>query len=255
MTAPWPGTAVMTGASRGIGRALAVCLAQRVERVVLLGRDVEGLRETAAGCACAKVEVLTTDLGDRLARGRAFAEVARLEPSYLVHAAGDGLPARVGEIDLAELGRLFEVNCASFVELVQATVPAMTARGFGRILAVGSLAPLRPQPFSIPYTATKAALRATVQSLAVEVVSAGILVNMVSPGGVATRLGETGRTMYQRLGDRYPQVARAARAGHLPAGGSVDPADVARAAMLLLDPDNRVVSGQDLVVAGTQVMR
>src|SRR6185312_2867309 len=56
MTAPWPGTAVMTGASRGIGRALAVGLAQRVERVVLLGRDVEGLRETAAGCACAKVE-------------------------------------------------------------------------------------------------------------------------------------------------------------------------------------------------------
>ena len=251
----WPGTAFVTGASRGIGRAITVALSTKVQELVLVGRDTNGLAATAQECSGGAVETISADLADRGALRKILDGLGDRPMSYVVHAAGDGLPSRLDEIDFDDVDRLFEVNCASFLQIVQSTVPRMRERGFGRIVAVGSLAPLRPRPYSVPYTVTKAALRSAVQCLAVELVPDGILVNMVSPGGVATRLGEAGRSRYERLQASDPRVAQVSPSGHLPPGERVESEDVAEAVLNLLSPANRVVSGQDVVVAGTQVMR
>jgi len=254
VSATWSGTALVTGASRGIGRAIAVALSARVEAVVLIGRSSTDLAETARQCA-GPSRCVVADLADPGERDRAFAEFADQPIGYFVHAAGDGLPAQLADIETTELDRLFRLNCAAFVHLAQLLVPGMRERAFGRVLAVGSLAPLRPQAFAVQYSATKAALRSAAQCLAVELITYGIVVNMLSPGGVETRLGRDGRAAQTLLRNANPTVASVPRDGHLPKGRLVEATDVGRVALTLLDPANDVLAGQDVVVAGTQVMR
>jgi NAD(P)-dependent dehydrogenase (short-subunit alcohol dehydrogenase family) len=172
-----------------------------------------------------------------------------------VHCAGGGMPTAVADIDGQVLRDLFELHVTAFVELAQDLLPAMRRSEFGRIVAVGSLAPLRPRPFMIPYAATKAALRTAVQCLAAEVIGDSVLVNCVSPGGVDTDLGRAGREQLAGLFERQARPLPPPRQEDLPRGRAVWAEDVARAIAFLLAPENEVLAGQDLIVAGTHVMR
>jgi NAD(P)-dependent dehydrogenase (short-subunit alcohol dehydrogenase family) len=107
----------------------------------------------------------------------------------------------------------------------------------------------------IPYAATKAALRTAVQCLAAEVIGDSVLVNCVSPGGVDTDLGRAGREQLAGLFERQGRPLPPPRQEDLPRGRAVGATDVARAVAFLLAPENEVLAGQDLVVAGTHVMR
>ncbi|SMD18329.1 SDR family oxidoreductase [Lentzea albidocapillata] len=246
----------MTGASRGIGLATAGHLRNSCEQLILVGHTkgpTTPVTGTGAAAATYQVDLRSPDERQRFREQLAAREGPPI--TGFVHCAGGGMPAAVEDIDGQVLRDLFELHVVAFVELARDLLPAMRRSEFGRIVAVGSLAPLRPRSFMIPYAATKAALRAAVQCLAAEVIGDSVLVNCVSPGGVDTDLGRAGRERLVRLFERQGRPSPPPRQEDLPRGRAVEAADVARAIAFLLDPENEVLAGQDLVVAGTHLMR
>ncbi|MGW6929784.1 SDR family NAD(P)-dependent oxidoreductase [Lentzea sp. NPDC054927] len=246
----------MTGASRGIGLATVRQIRNSCEQLILVGHTKAPTAPvTWTGFGAETYQVDLRDPGARLRFREQLAARDGLPITGFVHCAGGGMPAAVEDVDAQVLRDLFELHVMAFVELAQDLLPAMRKSEFGRIVAVGSLAPLRPRSFMVPYAATKAALRTAVQCLAAEVVGDSVLVNCVSPGGVDTDLGRAGREHLAGLFERQGRPAPPSRQGDLPRGRAVEAADVARAIAFLLDPENEVLAGQDLVVAGTHVMR
>ncbi|WP_405940060.1 SDR family oxidoreductase [Streptomyces sp. NBC_00726] len=250
------GAVLVTGASRGIGLATAERIRDSCEQLILVGHTKAP--ETPATGGGASAETYQVDLRDPDERLRFRKWLAAREGPPItgfVHCAGGGMPAAVADIDGQVLRDLFELHVVAFLELAQDLLPAMRGSRFGRIVGVGSLAPLRPRSFMVPYAATKAALRTTVQCLAAEVIGDSVLVNSVSPGGVDTDLGRAGREQLAGLFERQGRPLPPPRRDDLPRDRAVEAADVARAIAFLLDPENEVLAGQDVVVAGTHVMR
>jgi short-subunit dehydrogenase len=184
----WP-IALVTGASSGIGRSIALELARRGHDLLVVGRD-----EASLGTACSehrregvKSEYAIVDLADRQAVG-VFAESLRERPvGILVNNAGFGVFGKFAETDLADDLRLVEVQlCATFA-ITKACVPGMIERGRGSILNVASLYSEMPVPNQAVYGATKAALASFSDALAAEVGPRGVHVTVGMPGVTRTR--------------------------------------------------------------------
>jgi NAD(P)-dependent dehydrogenase (short-subunit alcohol dehydrogenase family) len=185
-------TALVTGAGRGIGAAVAVALDHAGYRVALVARTGDELAAVAAELATDPV-VLTADLADAggpaTAVGQALAAFdGRLD--VLVNNAGQGLRKPAVEVTAAEIDHLFAVNVRSALLASAAALPAMTQAGSGSIVNISSISGLRGAPWRSVYAATKAALDGMTRSMAMEFGPTGIRVNSVAPGVVRTRLWE-----------------------------------------------------------------
>ena len=190
-------TALITGAGRGIGRAIALGLADAGAGLVLLSRSVRQLDETRAmlldrGAEAARIRVVAADLGDEEQRGRAAGaalEAGRVD--ILINNAATVEPLGVtAAIPAAELRRAFELNVIAPVALTAAVLPGMLGAGWGRIVNVSSGIVDRPG-FMVrgnAYAATKAALEAHTVNLAAELNGTGVTVNVYRPGGVDTAM-------------------------------------------------------------------
>jgi NAD(P)-dependent dehydrogenase (short-subunit alcohol dehydrogenase family) len=190
-------TALITGAGRGIGRAIALGLADAGAGLILLARSAGQLNETRAvlldrGAAAARIRVAAADLGDEEQRGlaaRAAIEAGRVD--ILINNAATVEPLGVtAAIPAAALRRAFELNVIAPVALTAAVLPGMLDAGWGRIVNVSSGIVDRPG-FMVggnAYTATKAALEAHTVNLAAELSGTGVTVNAYRPGGVDTAM-------------------------------------------------------------------
>jgi NAD(P)-dependent dehydrogenase (short-subunit alcohol dehydrogenase family) len=190
-------TALVTGAGRGIGRAIALGLADAGAGLILLARSAGQLDETRAmlldwGAEAARVRVVAADLGDDEQRG--LAAGAALEGGrvdILVNNAAAVEPLGVtADIPAAELRRAFELNVVAPVALTAAVLPGMLDAGWGRVVNVSSAIVARPG-FMVrgnAYAATKAALEAHTVNLAAELNGTGVTVNAYRPGGVDTAM-------------------------------------------------------------------
>lgn len=184
---PW---ALVTGASSGIGAALAHELARHGHDLVLSARTLppmEALAEELRG-AGATATVIAADLA---APGAAAALVAELgareiEIEVLVNNAGLGAFGRFERIDAARNAEMLQVNIVALTELTRALLPAMLTRGSGKIVLVASTASFLPCPNFAVYAATKAYVRSFGEALAQEVSGSGITVNVLCPGTTAT---------------------------------------------------------------------
>lgn len=200
------GRVLITGCSRGIGRATAELLIRRGHEVVATARDLDSL----AGLEGA--ERLVLDVTDTDSVRRAAGHAGPID--VLVNNAGRGFVAPVEMADLGDLRRLWEANVLGPVAVIQAFLPGMRERQRGRIVNVSSVSGRRSMPLTGHYAATKQALEAVSESLAFEVAAFGVDVVIIEPGGVATEFAsrrlDAGTLMgpYGQFTDRARRMAK-----------------------------------------------
>ena len=182
-------TAIVTGASRGIGAAIARALDRAGARVALVARDREALGAVAADLHNGPV-ILPVDLADPDAPARLVADARDRVGAIdvLVNNAALAARAPTDELDAELVDRLYAVNVRAPLLLVAALVPSMVARGRGAIINISSGSAVVGTPRRAAYAATKGAIDAATRSLAIELGPHGIRVNSVAPGVVDTEM-------------------------------------------------------------------
>jgi len=190
----WKGkTVFLTGASSGIGEALAVALAKKGATLGLLARREELLREIAAKCEAAggKASFFACDVVDSEAAHEA-AERFRAEFGYIdIMIANAGISGKSQETrDLvpAAVKQVFDTNLMGAVNAVHAVLPQMIERGSGHLVAVSSLAGFRGLPKSAAYSSSKAAMTTFFESVRLDVADKGVDVTIIQPGFIRTPL-------------------------------------------------------------------
>jgi uncharacterized protein len=191
VSAPETLTALITGASSGIGEALATCFARDGHRLVLVARSEDKLQALAVQLRAqygVVVDVLPADLA---APGAAAALAARLRRKrrpvdVLVNNAGVLEQGAFMQITAARHQQLIDLNVSGLTAMLSAFVPAMVARGHGRVLNVASIAAFQPVPGLASYAATKAYVLSLTESLAEELRGSGVTVSALCPGITAT---------------------------------------------------------------------
>ena len=196
-------TALVTGASLGIGRATAIALAKRGARVRATGLEAEPLSELSALCGAA---VLSADLGDERDLERLLDWAGPID--LLVNAAGFGRYESLEKIDPAAVLEMLAVNLAAPIRLTAALAPGMVARGHGHIVNVASIAGVLGVAHEAVYSATKAGLIAFAESVRYELAGSGVGVTVVVPAAVATSFFARRGRPYAR---RFPRPVAPAR--------------------------------------------
>ena len=238
-------TYIVTGASRGIGRALALELAQRGAGLVLNARDGEALAETAAACAEAGgkdvAEVAGSAGKDAVARALVDMAVANAGEDFagVVHAAGVLRPGpHFWELPVAHCNEVFEAAVGAVHRLARRAFPVLLKRGRGVFVVFGSGAAEIAQPGIAAYCAAKAAEEHLVRQLALE--APAITTFAFRPGIVDTPMQEEARTAKGGGAKRLQQVFLPWKAN----GELLDPAVPARALASILDTDPRQFHGR-----------
>jgi NAD(P)-dependent dehydrogenase (short-subunit alcohol dehydrogenase family) len=238
--------ALVSGGSRGIGRAIAGALTEAGASVTILGRDESALRAVVDAGAAAHYVSADVTKGDECRAAIARAG-ARTPVDILVANAGGTESAPFAKTDEQMFRRMLDLNFMSVVHTAQAVVDGMTERGFGRIVAVASLAGLKGYAYVSAYCAAKHAAVGLVRALALETKDTGVTVNAVCPGyadtdlvrdSVAKIVKKTGRTESAALGAMLGEQDRL-----------LTPAEVAAAVLALCNPNNKT-SGEAVPLYG-----
>jgi NAD(P)-dependent dehydrogenase (short-subunit alcohol dehydrogenase family) len=247
-----PRTCLVTGASRGIGAAVAARLAADGHRVALLARDaaaLEAVRARLPGPALCVPADVTDTAQVEVAVGRVEGEWGPVE--VLVSNAGAGFAAPLAETSDDDWARMLELNLTAPFRLVRRVLPRMVERGWGRIVVVASVVAKRGEAQVAAYTAAKHGVLGLVRAAAAEAARSGVTVNAVCPGYVDTPMTEgTVEAVAARSG-RTVAEARAVLARRQPIGRLVDPGEVADAVLFCIG--NAAVTGQGVNVDGGTV--
>jgi len=243
-------SAIVTGASRGIGRAIAERFAKEGACVVICGRKQQSLDDVAnelqgapgrilpVACHVGRLEDLErlVDLATR--------ECGKID--ILVNNAGTNIAQGPAiEMTDAQFDKMVEVNLKSAYRLTRLVAPGMCQRGAGSIVNIASIAGLRPQFQSLLYSMTKAALIMLTQSYALELGPSGVRVNAIAPGLVETRLSEhywKDESRFQPLMERQPLK-------HLG-----QPSEIAEIALMLAGDGASYVTGQTIAADGGRLL-
>lgn len=214
-------SALVTGASRGIGLAIA-------ERFRASGYGV---------LAPGRAEL---DLSSPESVERFFASTVPIKVDILVNNAGKNKVTSIADIDADEWNDIFTVNLTSALRLVQAVVPHMKAVGGGKIVNIGSCYAALARPGRAAYSASKAGLQSLTRSLAVELGSSNILVNAVCPGFVETQMTRTNNSEAQ-----LRELASRTALNRL-----AQPHEIAALVHFLTSDENTYITGQSIVIDG-----
>jgi NAD(P)-dependent dehydrogenase (short-subunit alcohol dehydrogenase family) len=251
MARPSRPVALITGASRGIGRALALALADGHE-LWLCARKIESLDETVAAVGERDgLRRFACDLADAGARKAFLSELeAAGQVDILVNNAGlaESAPlARTGD-DLWD--RAIDVNLRAPFELARALAPTMAKRGWGRIVNVASTAGLKGYRYTSAYCASKAGLIGLTKALAVELARKGVTVNAVCPGFTDTDIAsEAVENIVSKTGQSEDD-ARKALSSFSPQGRLMSPQEIAASVGYLVSEAAAGITGQALAVDG-----
>ncbi len=242
--------AVVTGASRGIGRAIAAAFAREGARVVICGRKQDTLDRVAAeivagpghvyplACHVGKAEQIQ-HLVETTHR-----QLGRID--ILVNNAATNIAQEpVLQIDEAKFDKMIEINLKSAFRLTQAIAPGMCSRGWGSIINIASISGIRPQYHGMLYSMTKAALIMMTESYAMELGSSGVRVNAIAPGMIQTVLSE----YYWKDETKREKILEEQPIKHLG-----QPEEIAEVAVLLASDRGSYITGQTLVVDGGRLL-
>ena len=240
--------ALVTGASRGIGKAIALAFAREGAKVVICGRKQETLVEVA-----------------KLAPGSIFAAVCHVGRGDELQHLVDSTTAQFGRIDVLvnnaatniaqgpvlastdqQFDKMVEVNLKSAFRLMQLVAPGMCERGSGCIVNIASIAGLKPQHEGMLYSMTKAALIMMTQSYALELGPKGVRVNAIAPGLIKTVLSE----YYWKDPNAEQQAI-----GRQPVKRLGEPEEIAEIAVMLASGRSSYVTGQTIVADGGRTLQ
>ena len=227
--------AIVTGASGGIGRAIA-------EAMLAAGHHVVSLDRRLPDWSHERLEPVLVDLFDPKATADAARDVAaRHEVSHIVHNAGIIRPNLIEQVTVDDIAALSQLHLGAALTLVQAALPGMKQRNFGRIVLIASRAALGAATRTA-YSATKSGMLGMARTWALETAAHGITVNVVAPGPVETDM------FHEVIPQGSPKVDQLARS--IPVGRIGRPSDVARAVMFFSSRDADFITGQALYVCG-----
>ena len=247
--------ALVTGAGRGIGAAIAARLVAEGARVSVLSRTQAEIGAVATRLGDA-AQALKADVTHAEETRRAFEQAAAsFGPiDILVNNAGQ---ARSGLLHKApdELWhQMLAVNLTGAYHGIRAALPGMLERGFGRIVNIASTSGLRGYPYVAAYCAAKHGVIGLTRALALEVAQRGVTVNAVCPGFTETALVEDAIANIRKVTGRSAEAAREALTRTNPQGRLIEPAEVAHTVAWLCLPGSDAITGQSIAVAGGEVM-
>ncbi|MDR6421061.1 SDR family NAD(P)-dependent oxidoreductase [Paraburkholderia phenoliruptrix] len=240
--------AVITGANRGIGRAITETFAAHGANVIACMREINDERQSwltsLADQHGMTAQAVSLDLADEASVKTAVRQIASLAPriDILVNNAGVASGAIFQMTSMTELRRLFEINFFSQILLTQGLARAMARHKTGSIINIASTAAMVADAGTLAYGSSKAAFARATQSMATELGASGIRVNAIAPGVTRT--------------DMYDQMTEAAREKLIASSAmkrAVEPQDVANMALFLASDLSTVVTGQILRVDGGMV--
>jgi len=249
------GTALVGGGASGIGRATADSLARAGHRVVITGRRAEPLEAAAAElsrAAGAPVHPLVGDLTDPKSAEAALRAVDERFGGLdiLVLNAGGPVPGRILDVDDEQWRAAFDLVLLGPLRLVRLALPAMAARGFGRVVFVTSTAVRQPQPDLATSTVLRAAVTAAAKLLAREFAARGVTVNCVAPGPTATGRREQVLRARAAHAGRSLAAEDAEDVAAVPARRAGRPDEIAAAISFLASAAASYVNGTVLTVDG-----
>lgn len=234
--------ALITGASRGLGRAMAVALAREGCQVALVGRDAAKLDEAARECG-PQAGIFPCDVTSEEEVASLEARVAERfgRVQILINNAGVNLRKRLTEFTLDEWRYVLDSNLTSAFLVSRAFVPHMTGSGYGRILFMTSIMSHVSLPERAAYSASKTGLLGLMRALAMELSREGITVNGISPGPFATEMNTALLNDPQKNADFLARI---------PTGAWGVPSDIGALAVFLCSPESRFITGTDIVIDG-----
>ena len=242
--------AIVTGGSRGIGKATADVFAREGATVVICGRKQNALDEVAGELHGRKGRVvpMTCHVGRLEELERLVASTTRDfgKIDILVNNAGTNIaqgPAL--EMDDGQFDKMVEINLKSAYRLIRLVAPGMSERGSGSIVNIASIAGVRPQFQSLLYSMTKAALIMMTQSYALELGPAGVRVNAIAPGLIQTVLSE----YYWKDEKRFQELMSRQPIRHLG-----QPSEIAEIALQLASDASSYLTGQTIIVDGGRLL-
>jgi len=237
--------ALVTGASRGIGRAIAIGLAQSGADVIIhyhqdraAADDVaDTIKSTGRSATLLRQNLEEPDSGHALAQ----TALASGPLDILILNAAIQERRLLAEVDYPLFLRHAHANFWSALQLIQVTIPAMQQRNWGRIVAIGSVQQIRPNPNLLIYAGLKSALSNVMRGLSKAYAATGVTANCLAPGLIDTNRVDDLKadpTLYKSIIDR------------IPAGYAGMPNDCVGAALLLCSDAGRYITGIDLIVDG-----
>ncbi|HUQ94690.1 MAG TPA: SDR family NAD(P)-dependent oxidoreductase [Bryobacteraceae bacterium] len=237
--------AVITGASRGLGRAMALALAEAGAKLALVARDTAKLEETAAAVRAlgAQAEIFTADVSQE-------APVRELEKqvivrygacNILINNAGINIRKNITEFTLEEWNRVMDGNLTSVFLMCRSFVPYMKGKGYGRIINMTSIMSHISLPGRTAYSSSKTALLGLTRALALELATEGVTVNGISPGPFGTEMN-TPLMQNPELNAQF--MAK------IPLGRWGEVEEIGRLALYLCSPDAGFITGTDIVIDG-----
>lgn len=250
---------VVTGASGGIGRAIASVLGDAGWHVLLASRNVDGLEETARQIRSAQgtADVFAVDVSEEDSVDRFAAELRTrgAEVHALVNNSGIAGPSKpLWEVEPSQWDETMDVNLRGVYLCCRAFVPQMVARGAGAVVNVGSVAGKNPLVHRSAYAASKAGLIGLTKTLATDAGPSGVRANLVSPGAVGgERLDWVAAARAKATGLPEAEI-RAAAARDAALKRFTEASEVAEAVRFLLSDESSGITGIDLTVAAGYVM-
>ena len=237
--------ALVTGAGRGLGRAIATRLAELGAHVHMVDRDRPAVETAAAMLTKEGLHVtaydadVTSEQSLDLLRAAITRSAERLD--ILVNNAGGWHHARYNEITVEDWRWTFDTNVLSVLLCTRRFADLMISRRYGRVVNIASVDAYGAKPTLPHYAAAKAAVVSLTKSLAEELAPHQILVNAVSPGGIATEATKA----QPWLAESIPKI---------PVRRAAEPADIAEVVAFLASPRNRFIAGETIIASGGALM-
>ena len=242
--------ALVTGGGSGVGRAVALALAEAGVEVTICGRRADALEAVAAGNA--RIHGIVADVTEEDAVSALYekAETARGPFDIVVANAGAADSAPAHKVTLADWQKTLDVNLTGAFITVKPALSGMAARKSGRIIFIASTAGLKGYGYVAPYVAAKHGVVGLMRALAAELAKTGVTVNAVCPGYVETEMLEQSVKKIVEKTGRSPEDARAALAATNPQGRLIQPGEVADAVLWLCGDSAKSMTGQTIALSG-----